>query len=272
MEKQKIFWVVLSVSIFIVVVLVVGVFLLKQNPAAEAGTVSPISGVGTQVFEFDRQAGASSQSQSQTQAQGQGQSQGQGQAGPAITEPNPSEPEVLKLVIGEGTPEKTPQTLPQPLPPAASAGTPSGASVQGAQTAQTSQTAQAPARTPEKAPAQAAQKPAAAPAQSQAKPAAAAQKPAPKPAPRTERVVEYWIQTGSYKSQNLAEDLVHTLSRQGLGARVFSSTVGADTYFRVRIGPYANRSEAGKFLSLVKQIQGLESSYISSVTSVRTVN
>ncbi len=270
MEKQKIFWVVLSVSIFIVVVLVVGVFLLKQNPAAETGTVSPISGVGTQVFEFDRQAGPAAQSQ----AQGQGQTQGQTQVqtGPAITEPNPSEPEVLKLVIGEGAPEKTPQTLPQPVPPAG--GAPAGAaSAQGAQTAQTGQTAQAGAQTPEKAPTQAAaQKPAAASAQSQAKPAAPAQKPAPRPAPRTERVVEYWIQTGSYKSQNLAEDLAHTLSQKGLGARVFSSTVGADTYFRVRIGPYANRSEAGKFLSLVKQIQGLESSYISSVTSVRTVN
>ena len=32
MEKQKIFWVILSVTVFVVVVLVVGLFLLKQSP------------------------------------------------------------------------------------------------------------------------------------------------------------------------------------------------------------------------------------------------
>ena len=31
MDRQKIFWVVLSVSVFVVVVLVVGVLLLRQN-------------------------------------------------------------------------------------------------------------------------------------------------------------------------------------------------------------------------------------------------
>ena len=45
MDKQKIFWVVLSVSIFVVIVLVAGVLLLKQRPvsavATGPGTVSP---------------------------------------------------------------------------------------------------------------------------------------------------------------------------------------------------------------------------------------
>ena len=102
-----------------------------------------------------------------------------------------------------------------------------------------------------------------------------AQKPSPqKPAPaRTVRGVDYWIQTGSYRSQTKAEDLARLLGDKGISARVFSSTVsGGDMYFRVRIGPYGNKNEAGKFLAIVKQIEGLESSYISSVAGTRTIN
>jgi cell division protein FtsN len=84
--------------------------------------------------------------------------------------------------------------------------------------------------------------------------------------------VEYWIQTGSYKSQTKAEDLAKLLSSKGLPGRVLSFSLNTDTFFRVRIGPYTNKDEAGKFLSIVKQIQGLESSYISSVSATRTVN
>ena len=57
MDRQKIFWVVLSVSVFVVVVLVVGVLLLRQKPVAAAvsaapGTVSPLSDPGTQIYEY----------------------------------------------------------------------------------------------------------------------------------------------------------------------------------------------------------------------------
>ena len=50
------------------------------------------------------------------------------------------------------------------------------------------------------------------------------------------------------------------------------TTSGADTYFRVRVGPYGNKGEAEKFLSTVRQIQGLESSYISMVAGGGKVN
>ena len=56
MDRQKIFWVVLSVSVFVVVVLVVGVLLLRQKPtvAAAPGAVSPLSDPGTQLYEYAR--------------------------------------------------------------------------------------------------------------------------------------------------------------------------------------------------------------------------
>jgi hypothetical protein len=64
MEKQKIFWVILSVTVFVVVVLVVGLFLLKQNPdglavspaaTAPVATVKP-EGTPAGIYEFGRDA------------------------------------------------------------------------------------------------------------------------------------------------------------------------------------------------------------------------
>jgi cell division protein FtsN len=221
MEKQKIFWIVLSVSIFVVVVLVAGVLLLRQKPASAASpeTVTPLSETGNQLYQY---------AQEKPQA-------------PTVESTKPSEPEVLRFVIGEENKGKT--EIPQPFLP-----TP--------QVAVQKPKLQAPQETRPAAPSSTPQKP-------------AAQKPVPE---RTVRGVEYWIQTGSYKSQTKAEDLAKLLSDKGLSGRVFSYTQRNDTFYRVRIGPYLNRNEADKFLSTVKQIQGLESSYVSSVTSTRAVN
>jgi cell division protein FtsN len=86
------------------------------------------------------------------------------------------------------------------------------------------------------------------------------------------RTVDYWIQTGSYKSQTKAEELSALLSGKGLTARLFSYSSSNVTYYRVRIGPYGNKGEAEKFLSIVKQIQGLESSYLSMVGATKNLN
>jgi cell division protein FtsN len=214
MDRQKIFWVVLSVSVFVVVVLVVGVLLLRQKPAALAaapGTVSPLSDPGTQVYEYSREA------------------------------PPSGGTETMHFVIGDETPSTpkaaTPPPAVQTAPPAAAPGSKSAVAVQPAVPGQKT---------------------------GHAKTAA------PKAAVRTGP--EYWIQTGSYRSQTKAEELATLLDGKGLSGRLFSYAAGKETYFRVRIGPYANRGEAEKFLSTVKQIQGLESSYISQVAKPRTLN
>jgi cell division septation protein DedD len=220
MDRQKIFWVVLAVSVFVVVVLVVGVLLLRQKPmaalAAAPGTVSPLTDAGTQVYEYSRPAGA--------------------EAAPG------GETETMHFVIGDTG---------EPAPEAAAAPATQG-------------------EPPVSAPAaKAAPAVAAAPAQKapSAKPATKA--PA---APAAPKGPEYWIQTGSYKSQTRAEELATMLEGKGLAGRVFSYSGGADTYFRVRVGPYRNKGEAEKFLSTVRQIQGLESSYISLVPRTGRVN
>jgi cell division protein FtsN len=230
MEKQKIFWVVLSVSVFVVVVLVVGVLLLRQKPpgavAAAPGTVSPLTDSGTQIYEYQREAAPQQ---------------------PGATGQKPGDTQTMHFYIGEGSPAAAPGT--QPPATAPSTATPPTAAVPPA-----------------------AEKPAAV----QEKPSAAVpQKMAAKTTPRqkpAQRSLDFWIQTGSYKSQGKAEELATLLGGKGLSGRVFSYAAKGETYYRVRIGPYGNRDEAGKFLSIVKQIQGLETSYISQAKTTQRVN
>jgi septal ring-binding cell division protein DamX len=244
MDKQKIFWVILSVTVFVVVVLVVGVFLLKKEPtgiAASPTTPSTTSGAG--LYEFGREAGA---------AEG--------------------DTEVLRFVIGgDGTATDGTATGAAADGTAMDGTAAGGAGVDGEGAYGTELPAAAPTST---APTASAAKPAAttakpaaaAPATTTAKPSSAV---AAKPAAPT---VQYWIQTGSYKSQTRAEELSQTLAVKGLAGRVFSFSQSDATWFRVRIGPYANRQEAEKFLAIVRKIQGLESSFISQVSGTRTAN
>jgi len=221
MEKQKVFWVVLSVSVFVVVVLIVGVLLLQQRPSSvPRAAVSPVNDTGTQVYEYQREA-----------------PQAPAGTGPQAGTPPAADQQTMHFYIGEGG-AQSPQA---PGAAAPSAGTaPSAGSAQ--------QLSAAPAARPQSA--------------SIAKPRST--KPlVPARAPR--KTADYWIQTGSYKSQSRAEELVALLESKGLGSRVFSYAAKGDTFYRVRVGPYSNKGEADKFLALVKQVQGLESSYISMI-------
>jgi cell division septation protein DedD len=229
MEKQKIFWVILSVTVFVVVVLVVGVFLLKKEPTGLASTpTSTPTTPGSGIYEFGRDAGTAD-----------------------------DDTQVLRFVIGgDGTAEGAVAGTTGGEPPATDSG---GSEVTPPAVADAASAA--PAATPSAvkpaAAAPAATKPAAAPA---AKPAATASGP------------QYWIQTGSYRSQTRAEELSQMLAAKGLAGRVFSFAQADATYFRVRIGPYANKQEAEKFLAIVRKIQGLEASYISQVSAARSAN
>jgi cell division septation protein DedD len=218
MDRQKIFWVVLSVSVFVVVVLVVGVLLLRQKPVTEAaapGTVSPISDPGTQLYEYSRPATPGDGTETMHFVIGDS---GEPGPGPVSTDAGTTLPAVKSDPVS-AVPERV-------TAPAATT---------------------APVRKP----------------QTTRAPAAAA---------ATRAGPDYWIQTGSYKSQTRAEELATLLEGKGLAGRVFTYTSGAATYFRVRVGPFAHKGEAEKFLANVRQIQGLESSYISMVAAARKVN
>jgi len=238
MEKQKVFWVVLTVSVFVVVVLVAGVLLLRQQPTtAPRTTVSPMNGTGTQLYEYQREAPQTPPA-----------------SGPQAETPPASDQQTMHFYVGEGAKPGTsttaggtpsPGSPPAPGTPAPSVGSP-----------------------PPAAPA-----PAPSSASARAKPQQALKTPGVKSTlqarvPR--KTAGYWIQTGSYKSQTKAEELVSLLESKGLGSRVFSWTSKNETFYRVRVGPYSNKGEADKFLALVKQVQGLETSFVSLVPAART--
>jgi cell division protein FtsN len=236
MEKQKVFWVVLSVSVFVVVVLLVGVLLLRQHPAsAPRAAVSPMTDAGTQVYEYQREAPRTPS----------------GSTSPAGS-PSPGDQQTMHFYIGEGGAQasQTPGAATPPTGAASPSGTSpaSGAAAPGVQSP--------PAST--------------SPAHPQVGASSRARSTKPSVQARTPRkTADYWIQAGSYKSQGKAEELVALLDGKGLGSRVFSYASKGDTYYRVRVGPYSNKGEADKFLALVKQVQGLEASYVSMVPPSR---
>jgi DedD protein len=253
MERQKIFWVVLSVSVFVVVVLVVGVFLLRQKPqasfASATPTVTPLADPGTQVYEYQASPGASSSQQGSATDQsggntetmhfyiGEGQSKGgAGQSGstavPSVKTPGTAAAPQTGSAAASGSPGTAPAAVSvAPALPVSPAVTGTARIVPGLGSSTVAKAA--PAR----------------------------------PAPR---VTEYWIQTGSYKSQTKAEDLASLLGTNGLDGRVFSFASQGSTWYRVRVGPYTSRGEADKFLAEVKKLQGLETSFISQVAPRKT--
>jgi cell division protein FtsN len=221
MDRQKIFWVVLAVSVFVVVVLVVGVLLLRQKPglAAAPGVLSPLSDPGTQVFEYARPQAGSEGTEEMNFVIGD---TGEPAAGTGVPPQEPNEPAAKEQLA---PPASAREPVPAPAAPAVPA---------------------------------------------QKRPAA--QPPAARTAPDAGRGPQYWIQTGSYRSQTRAEELATMLEGKGLAGRVFSYSSGPSTFFRVRVGPYANKGEAEKFLSTVRRIQGLEASYISMMGAKGKVN
>jgi cell division protein FtsN len=101
--------------------------------------------------------------------------------------------------------------------------------------------------------------------------AAVAAKPAPakavKPAAKSARVGDYWIQVGSFKDRYQAENTAKSLETQGLKGTLTTATVNGAVVVRVRVGPYANAAEAGKFLAWLKPVKEFSSSYITKVTA-----
>jgi DedD protein len=228
MEGKKVLWVVFSIALALVVVLAGGLFLLRprQPRSAAAPAGAAPSLQGYDPYEYVR--GTSEP--------------------PGLTLP-PAESQPVVIVVGEPPATQVPQQPPlppeqafepQPLPAKTIA-------------------PQAAARPPSVVQAAPAVKPAAKPA------AQAAAKPAPKAAPKAVRVTEYWIQAGSFSSAARAEEVARRLEERGLAARTSTRDLNGKTHFRVRVGPYASKAEAEKFLGWIRELKGFEASYISMV-------
>lgn len=102
-------------------------------------------------------------------------------------------------------------------------------------------------------------------------PTAAAPRPTEPAAPREVRVTEYWIQVISSPNRDTAEQArVVLLEDYSLGTRITTREVDGTTFYRLRTGPFTERAEAGKFLDWVRRLEGFAQSYISEEYPLRT--
>lgn len=159
---------------------------------------------------------------------------------------------IIPLFLKGPAPE-TPTTQPLTLPPASATAiqeynmalspvtaAPAAAATQLATTAANLAPAQAPVAAPNKAPVQAIQRPAPSPAQA-ATPAATG---------------KWVVQAGSYGSEANAGKAVKKLQQHGLHAFISRFQKGKQAFFRVRVGPYAERAEADKAVKSVTAAVG----------------
>jgi cell division septation protein DedD len=285
MEGKKVLWVVFSIALALVVILAAGLFLLR--PRQPKGSETPLTGTpslqGYDPFEYVRGTSVP----------------------PGLSTP-PAEPQPNVIVVGEPPPpEQAPQeqagaqtplvqpAAPSPgrasgLPqsPVAARGLTSGrpAAPQGQPTpeqgplvaaAPTAGQKPALAVKPAVPPPQAAQTAAAAlqkragAAAPQKRSSAPSSRSSAPPRPKAVSVTEYWIQAGSFSSAARADEVSRRLEEKGLAPRTTTRDLNGKTHFRVRVGPYANRAEAEKFLGWIRELKGFETSYISMVASRR---
>ncbi len=72
----------------------------------------------------------------------------------------------------------------------------------------------------------------------------------------------YWVQAISSPNRDTIEQAQRTLREHQLGTRILTKEIGGTTYFRLRLGPFAAREEAEKFLGWVIEIDGFSDSMI----------
>ncbi len=241
MERNRVLWVIFSISLFLVVVLAGGLYLLRPVTGKEAevatGKASPLRGFDA--FEYVR-----------------------GKSELPAVEEKPEETEEMVIIVGEK--EKAPSEEPEAafpevpekaVPPKLDSTAPIA----------TAPVPTAPVTRPSTT--RSTTRPAA--AASRHEPAARAPAAKPAPQPREVSVTEYWIQAGSYTSPSRAQEVAAVMEEQGLVSKISTRTLSGKTYYRVRIGPYLSNGEAEKFLEWVKAVKGFESSYISMVYAKR---
>jgi len=243
MERNRVLWVIFSISLFLVVVLAGGLYLLRpvtdRDAQVATGQTSPLRSFDA--FEYVR---------------------GKSELPPL--EEEPEEAEEMVIIVGERE-EAPPEEPEAAFPEVPEKAVPPMLDSQASETAPKPTAPVARPSTPRST-----TRPAVASPHEPAARAPAAPPPAKTTSrPREVSVTEYWIQAGSYTSPSRAQEVAAVLEEQGLVSKITTRTLSAKTYYRVRIGPYMSKGEAEKFLEWVKAVKGFESSYISMVYAKR---
>lgn len=245
-SRNRLWWVIGGVGLLLVVVLTGGLFWLSpvDSSAPVDDLALPPRQQGTAAFEYVAgQAASGSEGQAATAAGAGARDSQAAFTGGAVAVASGTEPTTAAA-----------RAVPRITVDQAAPATPAAAPAVRAIPTSSARTTAAPAaaRTP------AAASPRPEPVTVRAVPAAPALTPAA-------ALQEFWVQVGSFASRKRADDLGQRLSDQGIVSRVTTRNSGAEVFFRVRVGPYASRAEAEKFLAWVKRVDGLDGSYIAAV-------
>lgn len=79
---------------------------------------------------------------------------------------------------------------------------------------------------------------------------------APAQAPRAVISGKWVVQAGSYRSERNALAVEHKLAKRGYRAFISRYHTGGRTYFRVRVGPYADRASAERVVAEISRAYG----------------
>ena len=283
MEQKKILWVILSVSLFVLIIFGIALFLYspsRNTATAQAGgeTVPYESGSASASVDPDlwardpdRVAGLDRNAPSATgniinlnnlniiSTDGQSEQNGidvselTAQAGTAEVSGLPKE---LAEQIGIETTPEQPEAQPAPAKNEVPAQPQTAASVQ-----------PQPKLAGEKKPA-VEKKSAQASASVTIKPHA--KTPAAQPAaPQVQTI--YWVQTASLANRINAERARDKLAAQHMKVEIFTKETSAGLTHRVRVGPFTNSTEANYWLNSIKKIEDFEKSYVTE-EKVKTTN
>lgn len=275
MEQKKILWVILSVSLFVLIIFGIALFLYspsRNSATAQAGGEAvPYETAGTsaavdpdlwardpdRVAGLDRNAPAAAgniinlNNLNIISTDGQnGQSNGidvselTAQAGTAEVSGLPKD---LAAQIGIDTTPEQPEVQSTP------------AKKEAAPQPQTAATVQAQLKP-------AVEKKVAQASVSIAPKAKASAKPA---APQVQTL--YWVQTASLANRINAERARDKLAAQHMKVEIFTKETSAGLTHRVRVGPFTNSTEANYWLNSIKKIEGFEKSYVTE-EKVKTNN
>lgn len=238
MEQNKVLMIVVSVAIFFVAVIGVGVALLYPGVDGDVSGAAESSVREFDPIEYVRRQDTAPLEEEETDPVII--VYGDTEPDPPVSErPEPGDVPVIRerparrTVPSEPAPEERPAPAPTPAP--------------------------APAPTPEPRQAAPAPDPAPAPAPAQ-------------PAPRQVRVTEYWIQLIASPSRDRVSQAERTLTDHDLGGRITTRDVDGQVFYRLRVGPYETKPEAEQFLQWIRSIEGFGEAYISEEYPLRTVS
>lgn len=79
--------------------------------------------------------------------------------------------------------------------------------------------------------------------------------------PQTQKL--YWVQAASLSSRLNAEKARDTLAALHMKAEIFTKTTASGVTYRVRVGPFNNNTEANYWLKNINKIKAFEKSYVT---------